>query len=184
MPCEKMNIKSSGPMTARGREKIQTEKPDLVILDLMLPDLDGWEICRMIRRDERKEIRETGILMLSARALTSDRVHGLGLGADDYVTKPFSLAELGLRVESILKRRRAVSDLFQEVDHLRYKMQEQEVGLRKVVHDLKTPLISMGASAKLLMRRENQDESLNFLRGIYENSLRLTHWLEEILDVF
>ena len=162
-------------------EKIQTEKPDLVILDLMLPDLDGWEICRMIRRDERKEIRETGILMLSARALTSDRVHGLGLGADDYVTKPFSLAELGLRVESILKRRRAVSDLFQEVDHLRYKMQEQEVGLRKVVHDLKTPLISMGASAKLLMRRENQDESLNFLRGIYENSLRLTHWLEEIL---
>jgi len=161
--------------------KIQTEKPDLIILDLMLPDLDGWEICRMIRRDERKEIRETAILMLSARALTTDRVYGLELGADDYLTKPFSLAELGLRVERILKKRRAVSDLFKEVDHLRYTMQEQELGLRKVIHDLKTPLISMGASAKLLMRRANQDESLDFLRSIYENSLRLTHWLEEIL---
>ena len=53
--------------------------------------------------------------------------------------------------------------------------------MRKVIHDLKTPLISMGASAKLLMRRANQDESLDFLRSIYENSLRLTHWLEEIL---
>ena len=135
----------------------------------------------MIRRDERKEIRETAILMLSARALTSDRIYGLELGADDYLTKPFSLGELCLRVEGMLKKRRAVSELFKEVDHLRFKMQEQEVGLRKVIHDLKTPLISMGASAKLLMRRSNQDEGLDFLRSIYENSLRLTHWLEEIL---
>ncbi len=50
-------------------KKIQSEKPDLIILDLMLPELDGWEICRMIRRDERKEIQEAAILMLSARAL-------------------------------------------------------------------------------------------------------------------
>ena len=162
-------------------EKIQAEKPDLIILDLMLPDLDGWEICRMIRRDERKETREAAILMLSARALTSDRIYGLELGADDYLTKPFSLGELCLRVERMLKKARAISGLYEEADHLRYKLQEQEVGLRKVIHDLKTPLISMGASAKLLMRRDNQDESLDFLRGIYDNSLRLTRWLEEIL---
>jgi two-component system sensor histidine kinase/response regulator len=162
-------------------KKIQSENPDLLILDLMLPELDGWEICRMIRRDERKEIRETAILMLSARALATDRIYGLELGADDYLTKPFSLAELCLRVERILKKRRAVFELFQEVDHLRCKMQEQEMGLRRVIHDLKTPLLSMGASAKLLMRRANQDASLDFLRSIYENSLRLTHWLEEIL---
>jgi signal transduction histidine kinase len=147
----------------------------------MLPDLDGWEICRMIRRDERKEIRDTAILMLSARALATDRIYGLELGADDYLTKPFSLAELCLRVERILKKRRAVSDLFKEVDHLRYKIQEQEVGLRQVIHDLKTPLISMGASAKLMMRRNREEGSLDFLRSIYENSLHLTRWLEEIL---
>jgi signal transduction histidine kinase len=162
-------------------ERIQSEDPDLIILDLMLPDLDGWEICRMVRRDERKQIRGIPILILSARALSEDRVHGLGLGADDYMTKPFSSAELIIRVEKILEKSQAIRGLYQEMDHLRGKMQEQEVGLRKVIHDLKTPLISMGASAKLLMRRNHPGESLDFLRSIYENSLRLTRWLEEIL---
>jgi signal transduction histidine kinase len=162
-------------------DRIQSEKVDLIILDLMLPDLDGWEICRMVRQDERKEIRGIPILILSARALTEDRVHGLGLGADDYMTKPFSSAELVIRVGKILEKSQAIRGLYEEVDHLRGKMEEQEVGLRKVVHDLKTPLISMGASAKLLMRKSEQEESLDFLRSIYENSLRLTRWLEEIL---
>jgi two-component system sensor histidine kinase/response regulator len=162
-------------------ERIQSENPDLIILDLMLPDLDGWEICRMVRRDERKQIRGIPILILSARALTEDRVQGLGLGADDYMTKPFSSAELVIRVEKILEKSQAIRGLYEEMDHLRGKMEEQEVGLRKVVHDLKTPLISMGASAKLLMRKSDQEESLDFLRSIYENSLRLTRWLEEIL---
>ncbi|MGD0626800.1 MAG: ATP-binding protein [Thermodesulfobacteriota bacterium] len=166
---------------AEAWEKIQSEKPDLLILDLMLPHLDGWEICRMIRRDERTPIRETAILILSAKALIEDRIHGLELGADDYLTKPFSLAELVIRVEKILKKRQAICSLYEEVDQLRCKMQEKEVGLRKVIHDLKTPLISMGASAKLLMRRSDQEESLDFLRSIYENSLNLTRWLEELL---
>jgi DNA-binding response OmpR family regulator len=72
-------------------KRIQSEKPDLIILDLMLPELDGWEICRMVRREEKNEIREIGILILSARAQVEDRIHGLELGADDYLTKPFSL---------------------------------------------------------------------------------------------
>lgn len=162
-------------------EKIQSEKPDLLILDLMLPHLDGWEICRIIRRDERKPIRETAILILSAKALIEDRIHGLELGADDYLTKPFSLAELVIRVEKLLEKRRAIGSLYEEADQLRCQMQEQEVGLRKVIHDLKTPLLSMGASAKLLMRRSDPGERLVFLRSIYENSLNLTRWLEELL---
>jgi two-component system sensor histidine kinase/response regulator len=162
-------------------EKIQSEKADLILLDLMLPDLDGWEICRLIRRDQRRPIREAAILMLSARAQHEDRIHGLELGADDYLTKPFSLTELLIRVDKILKKRQAISGLYEEVDQLRCKMQEQEVGLRKVIHDLKTPLLSMGASAKLLLRKSNSEESLDFLRSIYENSLNLTRWLEELL---
>jgi len=162
-------------------EKTQSETPDLIILDLMLPDLDGWEICRMIRGNERKRIRETAILILSARAQHEDRIHGLELGADDYLTKPFSLTELMIRVDKILRKKQAICGLYEEVDQLRCKMQEQEVGLRKVIHDLKTPLLSMGASAKLLMRQSNREESLNFLKSIYENSLNLTRWLEELL---
>ncbi len=161
--------------------KIRAGKPDLVVLDLMLPGVDGWEVCRMIRRDETKEIREAAVLMLSARAEAEDRVHGLELGADDYLTKPFSLEELRLRVEKLLEKRQAARVLYEEVSQLHGKMQEQEVGLRRVVHDLKTPLIAMGASAKLMMRRTPQEENLDFLKNIYENSLRLTRWLEEIL---
>jgi signal transduction histidine kinase len=161
--------------------RIQADKPDLLILDLMLPELDGWEICRMVRRDERKAVREIAILMLSARAQVEDRIHGLKLGADDYLTKPFSLQELVIRAEKVLKKRQAISGLYEEVDQIRRKMQEQEVGLRKVIHDLKTPLIAMGTSAKLMIRRNREEENLYFLRSIYENSLCLTRWLEEIL---
>jgi two-component system sensor histidine kinase/response regulator len=162
-------------------DRIQEERPHLILLDLMLPGIDGWEICRMIRQNPDKEIREAGVLMLSARALPEDRIRGLSLGADDYVIKPFSLSELLLRVERLLSRRNAVSRLSQEVDRLRIQIQENEENLRNVIHDLKTPLIAMGISAKILMRRGPDPEGLVFLRRIHENSSRLTRWVEDLL---
>ena len=76
-------------------------QPDVVILDLSLPDMDGVEVCRQLRT-----FTEAYVLMLTARADEIDRVVGLTMGADDYVTKPFSPRELGLRVEGLLRRRR------------------------------------------------------------------------------
>jgi two-component system response regulator MprA len=73
--------------------------PDLIILDIMLPGLDGWEICRQIRNQSN-----TPILMLSARDEIYERVRGLDLGADDYLTKPFALEELLARVRALLRR--------------------------------------------------------------------------------
>ncbi len=133
---------------------ITKENYDVLILDLMMPDLDGWELCRLIRRNPKKEVRETSILMLSARALPEDRVLGLQLGADDYLTKPFSLAELMIRVTKLLEKRQALYSLSEQLGKLSCRVQAQENNLRGVIHDLKTPLIAMGASAKLLMRRE------------------------------
>ncbi len=78
------------------------DKPDLVILDLMLPKLNGWEVCRRIREDDA--IKNTAVLMLSARGETDDKVRGFDVGADDYVTKPFSPRELVARVNRILAR--------------------------------------------------------------------------------
>jgi DNA-binding response OmpR family regulator len=78
--------------------------PDLVILDLMLPDLDGNEVCRKLRSLRNVEAPYLPILMLSARSEEIDRVLGFELGADDYVTKPFSPRELVLRVRSLLRR--------------------------------------------------------------------------------
>ncbi|OGL38395.1 MAG: DNA-binding response regulator [Candidatus Schekmanbacteria bacterium GWA2_38_11] len=82
-----------------GIEKIENNKLDLVVLDLMLPKLDGLEVCRMIRRES-----SIPILMLSAKGEEADIVVGLELGADDYLSKPFSLRELAARIKAILRR--------------------------------------------------------------------------------
>jgi two-component system, OmpR family, alkaline phosphatase synthesis response regulator PhoP len=78
------------------------EKPDLIILDLMLPGIDGLDVCRMLRKDSGTSL--IPIIMLTAKTSESDRVVGLELGADDYVTKPFSPRELGARVKALLRR--------------------------------------------------------------------------------
>jgi len=77
----------------------RAERPDLIVLDLMLPGMDGWEVCRTLRRET-----DTPIIMLTARAEESDQVVGLELGADDYITKPFSPRTLVARVRALLRR--------------------------------------------------------------------------------
>jgi two-component system phosphate regulon response regulator PhoB len=86
----------------QGLEAIRQRPPDLLILDLMLPDLPGMDVCREIRADP--ELRRLPIIMLTARGEELDRVVGFELGADDYVTKPFSPRELTLRVQAVLRR--------------------------------------------------------------------------------
>ena len=86
----------------QGLESIRRRRPDLVVLDWMLPDLPGSEVCRQVRGDP--QLRELPILLLTAKAEEVDRVVGFELGADDYVTKPFSPRELALRVAAILRR--------------------------------------------------------------------------------
>ncbi len=81
------------------------EEPDLVVLDLMLPGKDGFAVFRELRRDARTQT--TPVLILTAKAQTEDRIHGLEAGADDYLTKPFSPKELVLRIRAILKRAQA-----------------------------------------------------------------------------
>jgi DNA-binding response OmpR family regulator len=80
-------------------QKILHDKPALVVLDLMLPELDGWEVCRRVRADS-----DVPIIMLTARSDDIDRIVGLELGADDYLTKPFNPRELVARVKAILRR--------------------------------------------------------------------------------
>jgi len=83
-------------------EKIEEKAPDLIILDLMMPKMDGAEVCRVLKREEKT--RRIPIIMLTAKSEEIDRVVGFELGADDYVAKPFSPRELALRVKAILKR--------------------------------------------------------------------------------
>jgi DNA-binding response OmpR family regulator len=98
-------------------QKILSEKPQLVVLDLMLPGLDGWEVCRRVRAES-----DVPIIMLTARSDDIDRIVGLELGADDYLTKPFNPRELVARVKAILRRTErkpaAPSDVILTFDNL------------------------------------------------------------------
>ena len=86
----------------RALEMAFSLRPDLVILDLMLPKMDGWEVCRRLKAD--RQTASVPVLMLTARREERDVVEGLEIGADDYMKKPFSLAELAARVKALLRR--------------------------------------------------------------------------------
>jgi two-component system phosphate regulon response regulator PhoB len=117
-------------------EGLRQNPPDLVILDLMLPDLSGTDICREMRADAN--LREIPVIMLTAKTEEIDRIVGFEIGADDYVTKPFSPRELILRVKAILRRGRTDPEaqprlhhrsLSLDLDRHRCQVEGAEVGL-------------------------------------------------------
>ena len=83
-----------------GLEQFRQHHPDIVLLDVMMPVMDGWEVCRAIRQTDKK----TPIIMLTAKGETTDKVSGLKMGADDYITKPFEMTEVLARIEAVLRR--------------------------------------------------------------------------------
>lgn len=114
----------------QGWQQIQQQSYDLVILDLMLPSLDGLEICKRIRNKEGNYIP---ILMLTSKSSELDRVLGLELGADDYLTKPFSLLELIARVKALLRRTRALHENKNTLQQLSFEQLNIEPSKRKVI---------------------------------------------------
>ena len=109
-------------------EQAGAQRPDLVVLDLMMPGLDGLEVCRQLRADTNLPI-----LMLTARSGTADRVRGLDTGADDYLVKPFAYAELLARVRALLRRTPPPPTLLQFADlHLEIETREVRRGQRVI----------------------------------------------------
>jgi len=109
----------------RGLELACDAKPDLIILDIMLPKVNGYEICRLLRA----EGVDVPIIMLTAKGQESDIILGLNLGADDYMTKPFSLKELMARARAFLRRRRAKQEQV-----LRFGDNELDVASHRLLH--------------------------------------------------
>jgi two-component system, OmpR family, alkaline phosphatase synthesis response regulator PhoP len=165
---------SDGPAAL---DAIETHSPALVVLDLMLPELDGRAVIRAVRRDE--EAGRTPILVLSARSSTIDRIAGLEDGADDYLPKPFSPAELVLRVKSILRRSATVAatgryapvlrhgDLTIDPDRHEVRRGDQVVDLTRVEFRLLEAILA--ADGRVLSR----DQLLDAVYG---------HEAAEILD--
>ena len=156
---------------------IQHARPDFVILDLMLPEMDGWEVCRAIRRTS-----DIPIIMLTAREDEVDRISGLTLGADDYVTKPFSPRELVARVKAILRRGRipaqerqtvfAAAGLVLDTDRFEVTLDGEPVSLTP--HEYKLLEALMTSRGSVLSR----DQLLAFL---YPNNEAIV--IDRVIDV-
>lgn len=135
-----------------------SQKPDLLILDLMLPGVDGLEICRMLRRDP--STANIAIIMLTAKAEEVDRVVGLEMGADDYVVKPFSPRELVARVKAVLRRgKEVVSDDIQrvgklEVDEAKHQVRVNGNPVDLTVKEFDLLCALMNASGRVLNREQ------------------------------
>jgi DNA-binding response OmpR family regulator len=148
------------PDGLRALELARRHQPAFVILDLMLPGLDGWEVCRKLRQTSN-----VPILMLTARGEEIDRVSGLTLGADDYVAKPFSPRELVARVKAILRRARPDSpkgknhliheNLVMDLDKRKVTLDEHPVSLTP--HEYRILQALMAAPGKVFTRAELLD---------------------------
>jgi two-component system phosphate regulon response regulator PhoB len=129
------NLTKEGFLTERAADgeeallRIEESKPDLIILDWMLPKVSGVEVCRQLRA--RPDTKATPVLMLTARGEESDKVRGLDTGADDYLVKPFGMAELAARVRALLRRSRP--ELGEE--HLSYADLVMDRGRHRVTRD-------------------------------------------------
>jgi DNA-binding response OmpR family regulator len=150
-----------------GYRLVGEKKPDLIVLDLMLPKLSGYEICRKLRA----EGIETPILMLTARGEEADRVLGLDLGADDYVSKPFSVRELLARIRAILRRAQPAKALPDElrfgdvvVDFRSYEARKAGVPLELTRKEFQVLRLLASRAGGVVTR----DELLNEVWG-YEN---------------
>ena len=148
----------------QGLAMLREQAFELVILDVMLPDRDGFQVCREIRRES-----DIPIIMLTARGEVMDRIVGLELGADDYLPKPFEPRELVARIQNIFKRSQATS---QERDVLRFEALKIDLARRHVsVQDQPVELTSMEYQLLELLARNigknfSRDEILNQLKGI------------------
>jgi len=154
----------SATLPSVGLEKLRREDPDLVILDVMLPEQDGFEVCRTIRKTSA-----VPIIMLTARGEVTDRIVGLEIGADDYLPKPFEPRELVVRIQNVLRR---AGPHQAEGDELRYKDLTVNVERRTVeLEGSPLELTTMEYQLLALFARNpgrtfSRDEILNELRGI------------------
>jgi DNA-binding response OmpR family regulator len=151
---------------SEGLMKIQRDKPDLVILDGMLPEQDGFDVCRTIRKTS-----SIPVVMLTARGDVTDRIVGLEIGADDYLSKPFEPRELVVRIQSVLRRSRAAEE---ESDSKLLHFGSLQIDTERRNAELDgSPLDLTTMEYQLLVlfasnpgRTFNRDEILNELRGI------------------
>jgi signal transduction histidine kinase len=164
-----------------GLEVIANEKPDIVLLDIMMPDLSGYDVCRQLRRDE--ETVALPIILVTAKTGTRDEVKGLDAGANDYVIKPINIDTLLARVRTQLRIKTLQDELRRSYESfIRLDRARQDM-ISMLAHDMKTPLMTVSASTKLLMDSQVQADS-DRISQVSSLMLKSAHKLRELVEDF
>ncbi len=160
---------------ARALEAVQARLPDLILLDISMPEMDGYTVCERLKADERT--RDIPILFLSALSETGDKVKAFAVGGEDYITKPFQVEEVLARVQTHLAMRNLRENLKQQVAEL-------DAFAHTVAHDLKNPIgIIIGFAQVLIDEHETMSpqDLADALRHIFQAGKKLDRIVEELM---
>lgn len=158
-------------------EKVKEYLPDIILLDVMMPKLNGFEACRRLKADD--DTKYIPVLMLTAKSEVPDKVKGLDIGADDYITKPFDYKELSARVRSLLAKKAASEKLAEteKTEALGHMMDE-------LAHEIRNPLVSIGGFARRVYE-ELPEGSPNrkYIEIILQDVERLEKMIKRLIEV-
>ncbi len=168
---------------------VQAAPPDLILLDILMPDMDGYEVCRRLKEDERT--RDIPVLFISALGEIRDKVRAFTAGGADYVTKPFQAEEVLARVQTHLKLYRLTqqlrntnAELSRYIEELQQRNEELDAFSHTVAHDIKGPLAIIVGYAELLLQdhRSISEETLReCIKAIHSGANRLCNIVDELL---
>lgn len=162
---------------------IEAEKPDLILLDILLPALDGWQICKRVRNHEQEGISEIPIIMLTALGSPEEKLKGIEIGADDYIPKPFSIKEVMLKVDRLIGREMKKRLLSTEIEKLEAKENRRTDFQNMLFHELKNQLVIIGGfSKRMAQNRSLTPEKYQHCAGVIsECSSSLETLTQEVL---
>jgi signal transduction histidine kinase len=158
-------------------KRVDEYSPDLIVLDVMMPKIDGYEVCHRLKTDENRKY--IPVLMLTAKGEIESKVKGLEIGADDYLAKPFDYKELSARVKSLLTIKSARETLVEE---------EKSVALDKmmdeVAHEIRNPLVSIGGFSKRVYDRlPENDPNKKYLEMIMDEVSKLENMVKLLIEL-
>lgn len=187
-----VTLKSQGydvqtaPNGVEGLRKIPAFRPALVLLDVMMPGMDGFEVCRQLKSNP--ETQSIPVLLLTALNQPEDKVKGLNSGADDFIEKPFEEAELKARIRAFLRTKELHDKLEESYLRLRELERLRDSLIHMLVHDLKAPLTAIKGGLSVFSEIAGADQSIpetvhQLLLNAESNSQRLLDMIQDILDV-
>ncbi len=158
-------------------EKAEQETPDLILLDVIMPDVDGFQVCETLKK-KRTHFKNIPIVLVTARDDLASKIRGLELGADDYVTKPFEIRELEARVNSAVRLKKAYDEL-KELN----EMKNQFLGIAS--HDLKGPIARIEQAAELILKNRGdlKTEQLKQLERIKKEARDIFSLISDLLNI-